>query len=412
MIVTDDIADTKPVKSNGVRPNDTADIYSRPQKWLALAAATTIAALYLFNLQTPFDFIDDGAISHDVAFTGLANWLRASLETVKSDYANRGTFLPTIWTFWRAEATLLGPQPVLWRAVWVRWCAASAFPMILLMLELKVALLPAFAATAFALWNSHRIEIWLNLASPEALAMPFALLALICAARASRNSRPTWLDAAGICCILLALGCKNTFIAVLPAQAFLRVVNANESVIEGLRKRGATGALLCTPAIWPIIHLYHLQTNWHPGQYTVPGPSFKGLFNAINGWRKSFITLATAHVWMTAGAAILNSRQFQFLRFYRNALIVSVLLIFAGLGVYLPMGTAAGGPGRDSIPAAWGADIILAVILSGGSTSTKVEIEDSLSRIHNDRINVRRCVCRRVTRSVPCASTAAYKHFR
>jgi hypothetical protein len=334
-----------------------------------LGASMLIGGLYLFNVQTPFDFIDDGAIPHSLPEKGLAGWLQDAWNYVLADYHGRGTFLPTTWTFWRLEATLFGPDPMPWRLTWALWCMISAFMMMALMCELRIAVGASIAATAFAIWNGHRIEIWTNLVSPEALAMPFATFALFAAARAGKSRHPLFLDLAGMLAVMVALGCKNTFAAVIPAQVFLRVVGDRESLIDGLRRNWKAGLLVSLTVLWPLVHILHFRANWRPGQYVVEGPSLTGLTRLLAGWRRGVLTpfvappllLAMIAVWVNTGPGVLLTALYCR---YRRALIAGALLAAAGLLVYLPMGWAAGGPGRYTIPAIFGFDLLLAVAFS------------------------------------------------
>src|SRR5439155_13511948 len=88
--------------------------------------------------------------------------------------------------------------------------------------ELGVRPLPALFAAALAFWNPYRNEIWTSLTLSEGVAMPYALAALWCAARANR-SRVAWpWDVASAVGVLAALGCKNVFAALVPVQVELR----------------------------------------------------------------------------------------------------------------------------------------------------------------------------------------------
>ena len=85
----------------------------------------------------------------------------------------------------------------------------AAGMMLWLMRELRIHPIAAFLATAVALWNPYRNEIWTSLSLAEGVAMPYALLALVCAVRAARSSRSWVWDLVGVACVLTALGCKS-----------------------------------------------------------------------------------------------------------------------------------------------------------------------------------------------------------
>src|SRR5437764_76306 len=72
-------------------------------------------------------------------------------------------------------------------------------------------------------WNPYRNEIWTSLTLAEGVAMPYALFALVAARKAARSARPLRWEVASAACVLVALGCKNTFAALVPAQVALRM---------------------------------------------------------------------------------------------------------------------------------------------------------------------------------------------
>ena len=81
----------------------------------------------------------------------------------------------------------------------------------------------ALATAALALWNPCRAEIWMSLTLSEGVALPYALLALVCALCAARSPRSWLWDILGAACVLAAVGCKITFLALVPVQMLLRI---------------------------------------------------------------------------------------------------------------------------------------------------------------------------------------------
>ena len=126
--------------------------------------------------------------------------------------------------------------------------------------------------------------------------------------------------------------------------------------------------MLLLPATHLIIYLRH----WHPGQYAVGAPSaaqLTGLLRAVLGavsidFMAPGLVLACLAVVAAQRPDGEGSRNWMN-RFgwqeYRGAWLVGLLLMTVGIAVYLPIRGIAG---RYSIPAAWGADIWIAALLS------------------------------------------------
>src|SRR5262249_37919453 len=133
-----------------------------------------------------------------------------------------GPFRPVLWAHWVAEAELFAGDAFLWRCARLLWSMLAAGMLLWLLRELGIRAVSAMLATALAFWNPYRSEIWTSVTLSEGVGMPYALLALVCAIRATRSSRPWVWDAIGVLAVLAALGCKVTFAAVVPAQVLLR----------------------------------------------------------------------------------------------------------------------------------------------------------------------------------------------
>jgi hypothetical protein len=127
------------------------------------------------------------------------------------------------------------------------------------------------------MWNPYRNEIWRSLTLAEGVAMPYALAALACAVRAGRSPRPWPWDVAGVLCVLAALGCKNTYAALVPAQVLLRLAPGELTLREGWRRHGRRACLLALTLLLPVAHFLVFKWTWHPGQYTPGAPSWAQL---------------------------------------------------------------------------------------------------------------------------------------
>src|SRR5207302_9740169 len=152
-----------------------------------------------------------------------------------------------------------------------------------LLRELRLPPLAALAVGAVVMWNPYRNEIWTSLTLAEGVAMPYALLALVCARRATGSPRAWAWDLAGAGAVLMALGCKNTFAALVPAQVLLRALPDGATLREGWRQHGRRALLLSVTLAAPIVHFVWFKLNWHPGQYAPQGPSLTQLGRMLRG---------------------------------------------------------------------------------------------------------------------------------
>src|SRR5262249_45430127 len=146
----------------------------------------------------------------------LPLWERATVvwRKIVANADHLGPFRPVLWVHWEVAADLLQGSELGWRITRLLWCGFATGMLLWLFSELRITPLAALVAAAIAMWNPYRNEIWTSLTLSEGVAMPYALLALICARRAARSSRPWVWDLLGACAILAALGCKNTFAAL------------------------------------------------------------------------------------------------------------------------------------------------------------------------------------------------------
>src|SRR5262249_15055520 len=160
------------------------------------------------TLFTRFDFADDGNLAYPAAAPS-SGYLGQVWEASVAEFHYAGPFRPVTWAVWTAEANVLGPHELPRRLERLVWCALATWMLLWLFAELDVPPLGALLVAALATWNPFRGEIWIGLGLTEAIAMPPALLGLVCAARAARSARPWPWDLAGVVCLLLCLGTKN-----------------------------------------------------------------------------------------------------------------------------------------------------------------------------------------------------------
>ena len=241
---------------------------SRSLAWVLLGAVL-LPCLYLPTLATNFDFIDDGNLVYPAPPMPLAERLDLVWLKIVNNFKHLGPFRPVLWLHWEAQAELLGGSPVCWRIWRLAWTMFAAGALLALLRDLRFRPGPSLVVTALAMWNPFRGEVWTSLTLAEGLAMPYALLAFLCAVRANRSSRPWIWDLAGMLAVLAALGCKNTFAALVPAQVLLRLAPDGQSLREGWRQHGRRALLLLLPLLLPVIHFIIFTLSWRPGQYTM-----------------------------------------------------------------------------------------------------------------------------------------------
>ncbi len=329
--------------------------------WIFPAAAL-LACLYVPTLATPFDFVDDGSIVHPFRPDSAYQMYRVYLGRVWANFGHLGPFRPALWLHWGAAAELFGGNAVCWRAARFAWLVLSAGMFLWLLSEMGIRRSAAILAGALALWNPYRNEIWTSLTLSEGVAMPYALAALVCAIRATRSRRPAAWDIAGAVCMVLALWCKNTFAAVVPVQLWLRMVSDGRDFREGLRRHGLRAALLALTLLLPLAHYVVFRWQWHAGQYEPGTPSW-----AQAGRILSALKGALSLEWLGLGCllslvALGGWRAFgRVWRENRGVCQAGMLLLAAGVAVYLPMQAMSG---RYTLPAVWGADLLVAALLS------------------------------------------------
>jgi hypothetical protein len=372
--------------------------------WILLGTLL-LPAIYLPTLATRFDFIDDGNLVYASPPMPLGDRLQLVWTKIASNYEHLGPFRPVLWAHWEIAADLLGNSEVGWRITRLLWCMLAAGLFLWLLHELHIPPRAALFVGAVALWNPYRNEIWTSLTLAEGVAMPYALFALVCARRAVRGDRPWVWDLAGAMSILMALGCKNVFAALVSAQILLRLLPDGVTLREGWRLHSRRALLLGLTLLAPLTHYAYFKLNWHDGQYTTAGPSLDQLVRLL--WSlQGAVSLDFLGVGL--GLALLawlrHSRKSHSGRMfysplpctrgrgvggegarrgdgppppppppeyrgegssavgpgYRAALGAGLLLLGAGIAVYLPMRAISG---RYTMPAVWGLDVLLAVLL-------------------------------------------------
>ena len=277
-----------------------------------------------------------------------------------------GPFRPTLWAHWEVFANTLDANPVAWRAMRLAWCGFAATALLWLLRELGLAPAAALVAAAAAVWNPYRNEIWTSLTLSEGVAMPYALAALAAARRAAGSPRSLRWDLLSAACVLTCLGCKNTFVAVVPAQLALRLLPDGLTARDGWRQGKWAVPLYLAPLLLPAAHFVYFKLHWHPGQYETPGPSLAQA-GRFASWMKGAMGLdfLGAGVALVVGALALGESPRTIVRGlgvrYRAALIGGALLLLAGAAVYLPVPMVAA---RYTMPAVWGTDILFAVLLT------------------------------------------------
>ena len=329
--------------------------------WWIPAGAVVLAAAYLPTLATPFDFIDDGNLVYPSP-AGLSAGGHVALwwEKVAANYDHLGPFRPTLWVHWQVFANAFAGDPLAWRVHRFVWCALAVGMLLWLFRELKVHPTAALFAGALAMWNPYRNEIWTSLTLAEGVAMPYALFALVAARKAATSPRPLGWELASVFAVLVTLGCKNTFAALVPAQIVLRMWPDGLSLREAWKQNGWRALALGVTLLLPAAHFVYFKAHWHPGQYETHGPSLAQLGRMLGALKGAMsfdflalgVVLAGAVVWakrnQSPGTAV-------------PGLYCAVLLLLGGIVMYLPMSMMSG---RYAMPAVWGLDILFALLLT------------------------------------------------
>ena len=241
--------------------------------WWIVGGAVLLAAAYLPTLATPFDFLDDGNLVYPTRGLSLGGHAALWWEKVAANVEHLGPFRPTLWVHWELFANAFDGDPFLWRLHRMLWCGLAAGAFLWLLRELGVPPVAALFTGAIAFWNPYRNEIWHSLTLAEGVAMPYALLGLIAARRAGASPRPLRWELLSAACVLVALGCKNVFAALVPVQVVLRMWPDGVSLRDAWRRNGWRSLALALTLTMPAAHFVYFKMNWHPGQYESHGPT-------------------------------------------------------------------------------------------------------------------------------------------
>lgn len=338
-------------------------------RWVLLIGLL-LSLAYVPTLFAPFDFLDDGNLVYPARGLSAADHVRVWWDKVRANVEHLGPFRPVVWAHWEMAANVYGDDPLAWRAGRLVWCGLAGLLLLWLMRELRLHPVAAVLATAAAMWNPYRNDIWTSLTLAEGVAMPYALFALVAARKAVTADRRAWLwDIGAIVGLLLALGCKNTFIALIPPMILLRTWTAR----VGVREKVLTAAGYAAPALLAVGHLVYVKLNPGPCHYDTPGPSW-GQAVDFASWLKGAAGLDFLGVGLLAVGGVVGWRWLR--RDLRSlspspfmergtggevrAIFFAIALLLSGFAVYLPVHIMCG---RYTMPAVWGADILLAVLL-------------------------------------------------
>jgi hypothetical protein len=330
--------------------------------WVLLGGII-LALGYLPSLATPFDFIDDGNLIYPAPpGTSLSTHADLWWDKVVANVEHLGPFRPTLWLHWEVFANLFQGDAFAWRVMRMVWCGLAATLFLWLLRELKITPVAALLTAGAAMWNPYRNEIWTSLTLAEGVAMPYALFALVAARKAAHANRGWTWDVACLAAWVICLGCKNVFVAMLPAMLVLRTLTDDVSLREAYRRNRWACLVYCLPVLLPLGHFVYFSLNRHAGQYETPGPSLAQLGRIVS-WMKGAAGLDFLGLGLVlASVTVACQRSALNLARYRAALLAAVMLFVAGVVVYLPMPMMAM---RYTMPAVWGVDLGIAVLLTG-----------------------------------------------
>jgi hypothetical protein len=329
-------------------------------RWVILGGIL-LALGYLPMISAPFDFMDDGNLVYPTKGLTLPQHAELWWQKVAANVEHLGPFRPAVWLHWQTAANLFGADSVAWRSGRLVWCAFAAITLLWFFHTLKIPPVAAMLAGAAAMWNPYRNEIWTSLTLAEGVAMPYAMLALIASRRAVASPRPMLWDWLAMLSLLMCLGCKNTFVALLPVMLYLRVANETGcGVWDGLKANWWRVLVYTTPLAMPVIHFIYFKTHWKPGYYETPGPSFTQAGHFLN-WLKGASGVDFLAAGALAAVAMVWWKRKSLSGSIRVPLVAGAGLLICGFAVYLPMNIMSS---RYTMPAVWGVDLLFALLLS------------------------------------------------
>jgi hypothetical protein len=323
-----------------------------------------IPCIYLPTLASPFDFNDDGYLAYPAGNMSWQQFAPRVFEECCGEFREHGPFRPVCRAHWLAASKLIGAHPLPRRIGRLLWCGLATALLMCLLREFRFSPPVILVTSALTMWTHAPNEIWLAFGLTEAFGMPYALAALILSIRAARSTRPLPLELGAAAFALLAIGCKNTFAAIVPAQIILRWT-AGEAPCSW-RRSMALGLTLIAPITHFILfkrypNPTHYQTSFYPAQ---PWQMLRAILGAVGADFMMFgLGLAILAVGYHQYRVFLKSRGSPNpLADRRPACLAGLALIICGIGVYLPMNC---GSGRYIIPAVWGAYLGVALLLAG-----------------------------------------------
>ena len=326
-------------------------------RWLPVwLLAFLIACPFLPTLAMPFDFIDDGCL----VYRGPGSLFERIADRTVGEFHTRGPFRPITWFHWELQAELLQESPIFHRVARWAFCWLTAWLSLHFFMAMNLPRWCAVIATAMGLLIPFRGEIWPTLGLTEAFAMPYALAALIAAIRATSSEKPWRWDIAAWVLMALAIGCKNTMVAVLPAQLLLRAWDPMRGVtirnkLIPLIGLGSAGLLF-------VAHLIAYKLDPHPKEYVTSTPGLGHLL----AWGRA-LTRSIGLEFIGPGLALLGlaawyrTSPFQPLPSQTRLIAVALVLVFFGVSIHLPV---AGVSGRYSVVAGWGLDLLAGLFLA------------------------------------------------
>jgi hypothetical protein len=329
-------------------------------------AGMLIAAIFLPTTWANFDFADDGITAHPTGIASLAEYNRSVWHRTAVEFRHKGPYRPVAWYFWNGQQEWCNGNPLGWRVFRFLWTVLAAVTFVWFLHELGFGAGAIIITTMAAWWNGYRAEVWLSPTLCEGIAMPFAMVGLVCAYRAPRSKRAWAWDISAFSCALLAIGCKNVFAAIVPAQMFLRVLHPDFSLREGVRYFGWRAALLGSVLVFPIVHFIAYRLTMHEERYLMawdPQQPLRLLQSFLGAMGKDFLgpalalaLVVTLWAWLRGAAPLSEAAESN--RF-RAALGAGLALFAFGYGVYVPM---AGVAGRYTFPGVWGLDVLCALL--------------------------------------------------
>jgi hypothetical protein len=337
--------------------------------WVCIA----VVAVYAPTLDEPFDFEDDGLIVHSQRASGQGPTLLQAIWTRACGEAQTiGPFRPVYWAYFAFQQRWFDGNPAGWRWCRLTLLALATWFSLQLFSDLGIPRGAANWTVLLAMIGPLRSSVWYRLGFGEGLAAPFALLALVAAVRGSRSGNVTGWDVVGWIAAMAAILTKNVFSAVVPAQILLRVWNESSTELSSVRSRWKPALFLAVTLAAPMVHVLYFATQVPAdGHYalSVPSPARVGrMIRAV--WLAAggefllvgfALSLATIlYDRFSVGPRTVGSRPIGL----RRAAILACALVVAGIVVYVPALGDDHPAGRYTIPAVWGADLLVALLLA------------------------------------------------